>query len=105
LHNIVYSDLDPPGKLQTGRWRPDLDFAIDYNVYWLTGGKPLEIAAVSWDKWREWGFDKHSVVADPLFEDVSKEDFRLKAGSPALGLGFKPIDVSRVGLRGYAPPK
>jgi len=105
LRNIVYSDLDPPGKVRVTNWEPDLDFVIDSNLYWVTGGQPPETTVAPWKTWREWGFDKNSVVADPLFEDVSKEDFRLNSGSPALALGFKPIDVSRVGLKGYVAPE
>jgi len=104
VRNIIYTDLDPPGAVRVSRWKADLDFLLDFNVYWLNGTTPPEIAGVPWERWREWGFDKHSVVADPLFVDVSKEDFRLKPGSPALKLGFKPIDLSKVGLKGYQPP-
>ena len=38
--------------------------------------------------------DLHSVIADPLFVDPAKGDFRLKPDSPALKLGFKPFDAS-----------
>jgi parallel beta-helix repeat protein len=105
LRNIIYSDLDPPADVQATNWTPDLDFQIASNVYWIRTGAPPSISAAPWEKWREWGFDKDSVVADPLFEDISKEDFRLKADSPAIKLGFKPIDVSRIGLKGYVPLK
>jgi hypothetical protein len=45
------------------------------------------------------GVDAHSLAVDPLFADPANGDFRLKAESPALKLGFVPIDVSRIGLR------
>ena len=59
---------------------------------------------VSWpqrsaDDWRAMGFDAHSVVADPLFVDPKNDDFRLKPDSPALKLGFHPIDQSKIGPR------
>ena len=38
-------------------------------------------------------------MADPLFTNPDKGDFRLKPGSPAAKIGFKPIDVSKVGPR------
>jgi hypothetical protein len=43
--------------------------------------------------------DAHSLAVDPLFVDAANGDFRLKAGSPAVKLGFVPIDLSKVGLR------
>jgi len=33
-----------------------------------------------------------------MFTDPDGGNFQLKAGSPALTLGFKQIDVSRIGL-------
>ena len=41
--------------------------------------------------------DVRSVFADPLFADAAAGNFTLLPGSPALGLGFEPVDVSRVG--------
>jgi len=35
---------------------------------------------------------------DPLFVDASKGDFRLKAESPALKMGFKQIPMAKIGL-------
>jgi hypothetical protein len=51
------------------------------------------------DKWRARGHDTHSVIADPLFVAPEKFDFRLRKDSPALAHGFKPIDISNVGVR------
>jgi len=45
------------------------------------------------------GVDIYSLAADLLFVDPANGDFRLKAGSPAVKLGFIPIDLSKVGLR------
>ena len=36
-------------------------------------------------------------MADPLFVDPSKDDYRLKPESPAMKLGFKPIPVQKIG--------
>jgi hypothetical protein len=41
-------------------------------------------------------------VADPLFVDATRGDYRLKPDSPALGLGFEPIPVEKIGC--YADP-
>jgi hypothetical protein len=41
----------------------------------------------------------NSVVADPLFVDLAKGDFRYRPDSPALKLGIQPIDISRVEIQ------
>lgn len=43
------------------------------------------------------GCDENSIVADPLFADAEHADFTLSPSSPALGLGFRPIDASAAG--------
>lgn len=40
-----------------------------------------------------------SVVADPQFVDYENNDFTLKETSPALKMGFKPIDTQDVGAK------
>jgi hypothetical protein len=98
-NNIVYFDS---GNLLGSSWRNDR-FVIDGNLYFdvRTEGKAegMKFAGGTWAEWQARGHDGRSVIADPLFEDATKMDFRLKAGSPALGLGFQPIDLSRVGPR------
>lgn len=49
--------------------------------------------------WQALGLDTRSVASDPLFVDAARRDLRLRPGSPALALGFRPIDLSRVGPR------
>ncbi len=50
--------------------------------------------------WQELNFEKHSLVMDPNFVNVSEDDYSLNPNSPAFKIGFKPIDISNVGLRG-----
>jgi hypothetical protein len=44
------------------------------------------------------GVERASVSADPLFVDFDRSDFRLRPRSPALKLGFTPVDLSGIGL-------
>ena len=78
---------------------PEFATLWDYNLYFHEGGEPMRFMKYSFDGWKAKGLDEHSLVADPLFVDPKNGDFRLKPGSPALRLGFKPIDVSTVGPR------
>jgi len=72
------------------------DIDADHNLYFCVGN-PREGREALAANQRD-GVDAHSLADDPLFVDPSKGDFRLRPGSPALKLGFVPIDLSRIGL-------
>jgi hypothetical protein len=96
--NIVYFDH---GKLLEGTWSDD-KFTMDYNVFWdersaTNTTNTISFFGASLEKWRERGHDVHSAVADPLFVSPHSHDFQLRADSPALRLGFRPLDMSGVG--------
>jgi parallel beta-helix repeat protein len=71
---------------------------FDYNLYWHPTGDICHPVAHSLAKWQELGFDPHGQLADPLFVNPQADDYSLKPDSPALKMGFEPIDVSRIGL-------
>ncbi len=68
---------------------------IDIDDIRLTECEPLD----EWTSWQAEGWDKHSLVADPLFVDWKNDDFRLKPESPAFKLGFEAIPVEKIGIR------
>ena len=90
------------GNLLGSSWKND-QFVIDGNLYWDTRvGSDLsrmKFSGATLEQWRARGHDTNSIFADPLFVDVARDDFRLKPGSPATKLGFKPIDLRSVGVR------
>lgn len=98
-NNIVLFDS---GNLLGSTWKNDR-FVIDHNVYWDaragTNVSQLKFSAASLEQWKARGHDKNSLIADPLFVDAMKGDFRLTGPSPGLKFGFKPIDLSSVGIR------
>ncbi len=114
--NIFYYTL-PDARLITYRDAPLELNPSDYNLAWhakqpltigcasrMTLAKPLpdkkdqDTPSDRWPKWwQAQGQDQHSVVADPKFVNPAKDDFRLKSGSPAFKLGFKPIPVEKIG--------
>jgi hypothetical protein len=82
---------------------------IDSNCFWGYGSNPRIYSwdgsgnrtgtACTWDQWVAGGCDVHSKVADPLFVDPAKEDYRVRDGSPALSLGFKTFPMDSFGVR------
>lgn len=80
-------------------WNGDVKkFALDRNVYWDEDGS-VDLAGRSLAEWRKKSIDANSVIADPQFTDPAHDDFSLKPGSPALKLGFVPLDLANVGVR------
>jgi hypothetical protein len=68
--------------------------------------------AYSWTQWHNAGLDVHSVTGDPMFTDTSKVfpngylprgDYRVKAGSPALTIGFKNFPMDSFGVMTLPP--
>jgi hypothetical protein len=112
MNNIVVWDPASP-LLDGGEWNwkffdkpergdPKDSLVFRKNLYWPTDGKIpalLTKTKFTWDEWRKMGRDAGSRFADPLFEDITKRDFRLKPGSPAEKLGFKPWDLTLAGVR------
>jgi parallel beta-helix repeat protein len=88
----------------------------DYNVFFNPSTKEFAVGEILFEQvgskrvqkekdtplaeWQKMGFDTHSVFVDPLFVDAVHDDYRLKPESPALKLGFQPINVSQIGPRG-----
>lgn len=76
-------------------------FEMDYNLYYnpVTALDSVKFNGQTIAGWQQRGKDTHSLFTDPMFVDVAHYDFRLKPGSPALKLGFQPIDMASVGVR------
>lgn len=103
FRNIIYYS-DPDSKLYEVVNERSLPMESDYNLIYNAAGESLGIRDLegteTFEDWMGLGFDTHSIIADPLFVDPENDDFSLRPESPAFKLGFKPIDLSNVGLRG-----
>ncbi len=112
LRNIIYfssPDAAPYAAIWVNNNENSLPMESDYNIIYHTGGEEPRINwqnqvfgkdLSTFEEWKALGFDTHSIIADPLFVDPENHDYSLRPDSPALKMGFKPIDLSRVGLRG-----
>ncbi len=123
-NNILADSLQH--QIQASRVEPHLSFTFEKNIiFWATGpalagpweklkfdggnncwfnhaGKEVEFVGKTLPEWQALGHEAGSIIADPLFRDPAAHDFRLKAGSPALALGFKPFDELKAGVYGDA---
>ena len=92
-HNTFYRQGTVNGKLiELKIEEPNIDKNIYYDVNLKDHGQS------ALDYYRTRGADKNSIIADPLFKDIKNGDFRLQDNSPAFQLGFKNIDIKRIGL-------
>jgi parallel beta-helix repeat protein len=104
IRNIIYMN-NPYAEIFNVGHDKDLPEESDDNVFYYPGGKtPLvgdsaRVDPGSYATWLGLGYEKHSKVADPLFKDPANHNYDLLPTSPALQLGFKPIDISNVGLK------
>lgn len=96
-NNVVWSSL-PSIFRSSGNIEADTFKRLDKNVYFNPAGN-YAFGKMSWDEWRQRGLDAGTVLADPLFVDRAGHDYRLQPDSPALALGFQPIDTSQMGLK------
>jgi hypothetical protein len=70
---------------------------VDSNIYYSPADP--DFGTVHLKKERPFGVDMHSIVEDPLFTDINREDFSFRPGSPALKLGIaQPVPKDSVGL-------
>ncbi len=88
-------------KNEKGTREVSSTFDIDWNLYFnpTLPKDSVNFGSNSWSEWQARGKDEHSMYADPQFVDAENYDFRLKEESPAFQLGFRSIDMSRLGPR------
>lgn len=112
-NNIIY---DSGYLYYFVNWTEERFKAADRNLYWREG-KPCRVAGeiaplhpagadclerneYAWEEWRSLlggKYDGGTLIADPLFQDGAVRDYRLKAESPAYGLGWTDIEFDRMG--------
>jgi hypothetical protein len=76
-----------PAIMNAAKWGKQVDF----NLFTTTDSDRTAFA--------DQGCDANSLVGDPLFVDPAQGDFRVRAGSPALKLGFVNFPMDQFGVR------
>jgi len=113
--NIVITDNRPvfvggmddvTGNLERRCFISDLNLFYDVNqapLFAVNAGHMMRAKGYDrrfdWAEYLSFGYDAHSIIADPRCADIKRFDFTLGKDSPALALGFKPIDMSDIGPR------
>lgn len=88
FHNIVMAPARGIGApTATARGK-----RIDHNLFFVAN-------AADRDRYARFGWDRNSVVADPLFIDPAGGDFRVRDDSPAVALGFKNFAMDQFGVK------
>lgn len=101
LEDDMYSFIAPPAL---GPWMDE----VDYNCFFKRGGTfssrvsevrgesgpSRKIQHYTFEEWQNLGFDKHSIIADPLFENPDEKNFRVRPDSPVLKLGFQNFEMA-----------
>ena len=95
-NNLIYWTNSSPAL--NGPWNK-LNFTARNNCYW-NPTVAVSFLGTSLADWQAAGHEQGSVIADPLFVDAAKHDYRLRPESPALLLGFKPFDSGKAGVQG-----
>ncbi len=106
-HNIIVNRS--PYYCRTRDFKPNTGM-IDDNLFW-NRGSPVALQIDSGHgkidakpTWKQFQLDEHSQTADPEFTDPAHGDYTVKAGSPALQLGFKNFPMDQFGKPGYPVP-
>lgn len=98
-NNIIYWTNASPAL--RGPW-DKIQSITRSNCYWNPNLPEVTFAGKTLAQWQAATNEIGTVVADPLFRDPARRDFRLRSGSPALAVGFKPFDYSKAGVYGDA---
>ncbi|MEI6169216.1 MAG: hypothetical protein WCS52_18695 [bacterium] len=74
--------------------RARFDLPGGEGTVWIDDVRLVEVESLDeWQSLQTLGFDRNSLVADPLFVAPEKDDWRLRHDSPAFKIGFQPIGV------------
>jgi hypothetical protein len=91
LHNIVWTAYRP-ANMHRPPWGQEMDFNLMQTDGATTNALATRLQQQS-------GRDEHSIIADAEFVDPAHGDYRVKADSPALALGFVNFPMDQFGVQ------
>jgi hypothetical protein len=97
-NNVIYWTNQSP--TYAGPWHTN-QHVTGNNLYWNPNQTP-KFANKTLAEWQATGREQGTAIADPQFVDPAKRDFRFKADSAALKMGFQPFDYTKAGVYGEA---
>lgn len=100
--NIFYWSRSDSNLYLFYHWTDRVLAQSDYNLFFNTGTGEYKIEGdrtLPLAEWQKMSYDRHSLIADPMFLDPENDNYELDPKSPALKLGFQSIDVGNIGIR------
>ncbi len=94
-HNIIWQDTYAPAGMKT----TDQTTAIDFNLVHRPSASLTGMLSQPAQRLQQFGADAHSLQADAQFVDPAAGDYRVRAGSPALALGFQNFPMDQFGVQ------
>ena len=100
--NIFYKNSG--NTINSTNWNQERYANVNNNIYcndkneYLFTGYEGNSGAISLSNWRSLGYDKNSVIENPMFVEEETYDFRLMYHSVGLKKGFNEIDIKKIGL-------
>jgi hypothetical protein len=114
FHRTVTNNIAINNTMHAHVWYPDSNTKVTGNI-WMRAYRPARMRTAEQfsaqvdhnfftseadrDKFADKDWDLNSLVGDPQFVDHAKGDFRLKANSPALEIGFKNFPMDQFGVQ------
>ena len=97
--NVIIAES---GDLLGSNWRNGR-FVMRRNLWWDrrlgADAAAYRFAGRTWAEWQAAGHDAESRIADPRLADPDKPEKGLAPDSPAIALGWQPLDLSAAGPR------
>ena len=90
--NIMWSERYEEAGMPLTPWGKEMDYNLVHYPGMTEPAPALDLAEQS-------KHDAHSIMADAVFLDPAKGDFRVKPGSPALKLGFANFAMDQFGVQ------